>query len=184
LFLTTVLGGLLGVVFQRRTWDHQHQTQLYEKELDRAAEVCFSLSTLLDRRLYRMFRLRAALANCAEGAFTRDDVETRMRAYDEVLMQWNDAMNGNLAVVGTYFGEQARRFLDHQIYPSFAASGVSLEQAYRELLNGGASASFGDCGLERLNNLVYRMVSYMTEHLRDGSVGRQASDPTTRRDEP
>jgi hypothetical protein len=182
--LTTVLGGLLGALFQRRTWDHQHDAQLFEKEIERAADVCYSLSTLLDRRLYRMVRLRAALTSCTDAVFTREDVEARMRAYDDVLLEWNDALNGNLAVIGTYFGEKARAFLDDEIYPSFAASGACLEQAYRELPEGGAHAQIGDCGLERLNDLVYRIVSYMTSHLRDGSVGRNAAAPIAKRGDP
>jgi hypothetical protein len=97
--LTSVLGGLLGTYFQRRTWEHQHDAQLREQELERASQTCYSLSVLLDRRLYRMVRLQRAIARCQEGGFTRDDVETRFRAYDEVLFEWNDALNGNLAVM-------------------------------------------------------------------------------------
>jgi hypothetical protein len=177
--LTTVLGGLLGTYFQRRTWDHQHDAELREQELERASQTCYSLSVLLDRRLYRMVRLHQAIARCQEGGFTRDDVETRLRAYDEVLIEWNDALNGNLALIGTYFGEPARRFLDHDVYESFAASGKCLENAYRALMRGDRVAA-GDCELERLNDLVYRLVSYMTSHLRDGTVGRrlEAAIPT------
>ena len=131
-----------------------------------------------------MVRLRAALANCTDGEFSWDDVETRMRAYDEILIEWNDGLNGHLAVIGTYFGENARAFLDDEIYPSFAASGDRLEQAYRELANGTADTQIGNCGLERLNDLVYRVVSYMTSHLRDGSVGHCAPEPIPKRAAP
>jgi hypothetical protein len=175
--LTTVLGGLLGTYFQRRTWEHQHEAELREQELERASQTCYSLSVLLDRRLYRMVRLQQAIAHCREGGFTRDDVETRFREYDEVLIEWNDALNGNVAVIGTYFGEPARRFLDHDIYESFAASGKCLERAYRVVISGD-SAEAVDCELERLNDLVYRLVSYMTGHLRDGTVGRRLKAAT------
>jgi hypothetical protein len=173
--LTTVLGGLLGSYFQRRTWEHQHDAQLREQELERASQTCYSLSMLLDRRLYRMVRLHHAIARCQEGGFTRADVEPRFRAYDEVLFEWNDALNGNLAVVGTYFGEPARRFLDRDVYESFAASGKCLENTYRALMRGDAVEP-PDCGLQGLNDLVYRLVSYMTSHLRDGTVGRRLKE--------
>jgi hypothetical protein len=173
--LTTVVGGLLGSYFQRRTWDHQHDAQLRAQELERASQTCNSLSMLLDRRLYRMVRLEYAIARCREGGITRDDVEARFRAYDEVLFEWNDALNGNLAVIGTFFGEPARRFLDHEVYEAFAASGRCLENLYRALASEGA-VELGDCGLQRLNDLVYRLVSYMTSHLRDGTVGRQVAE--------
>jgi hypothetical protein len=182
--LTTVVGGLLGTYFQRRTWDHQHAAQLYEQELERASQSCYSLSVLLDRRLYRMVRLQRAIAGCQDSAFTRENVEARMRAYEEVLFEWNDALNGNLAVVGTYFGEPGRRFLDDEIYESFAASGACLESAYRALINGSGAAELGDCDLERLNDLVYRLVSYMTSHIRDGTVGRRLKEATPAPDAP
>ena len=54
--LTTVLGGWLGAGLQRRTWDHQNEVQLRQDELRRADDVCHSVSTLLDKRLYRMRR--------------------------------------------------------------------------------------------------------------------------------
>ncbi len=174
--LTTVVGGLLGAYFQRRTWDHQHEAQLYEHELERASQTCYALSVLLDRRLYRMVRLQRAIAGCHHGRFTRDDVDARMRTYDEVLFEWNDALNGNLAVIGTYFGEPARRFLDEEIYESFATSGACLESAYRALSNEDSRPDRRDCELDRLNDLVYRLVAYMTSHLRDGIVGRRLNE--------
>jgi hypothetical protein len=181
--LTTVLGGLLGSYFQRRTWDHQHEAQLRDQELERASHTCYSLSVLLDRRLYRMVRLQHAIGRCQEGGFTRDQVQARLRAYDEVLVEWNDGLNGNLAVIGTYFGEPARRFLDHDVYESFAASGKCLETAYQALMNGD-SVELEQCELHRLNDLVYRLVSYMTGHLRDGTVGRSLKEATPTPSEP
>ena len=77
--LTTILGGALGTHFQRQTWKNQHDLQLSEQELERASHTCYSLSTLIDRRLYRMVRLEAAMARCGEAGFTRDDVEVRIR---------------------------------------------------------------------------------------------------------
>jgi hypothetical protein len=179
--LTTVVGGLLGAHFQRRTWDHQHEAQLREKELERAADVCMSVSGLLDRRLYRMTRLQAAMSRCGEGDLTMEDVAARMRDYDQVLFEWNDALNGHRAVVGTYFGEAARQFLEDQIYESFSASGACLERTYRSVREGAALSDGADCGLAALNDLCYRLVSNMTSQIRDGDVGRFAIDATSTR---
>jgi hypothetical protein len=52
--LTTVLGGLLGFFFQRRSWIHQHNVQLAEQERERAVSVFEEVSRLLGKRLYRM----------------------------------------------------------------------------------------------------------------------------------
>jgi len=173
--LTTVLGGALGTHFQRQTWKNQHDLQLSEQALERASNTCYSLSTLIDRRLYRMVRLEAAMARCGEAGFTRDDVEARMRAYDEVLFEWNDALNGNRAVVGTYFGESTRKMLEFEIYERFAASGACLEQVYRALVSGAATTRVPDCGLGQLNDLAYSFVSGMTRQIRDGTVGRRSA---------
>jgi hypothetical protein len=40
----------------------------------------------------------------------------------------------------------------------------------------GDTVELGDCGLQRLNDLVFRLVSYMTSHLRDGTVGRRLKE--------
>lgn len=177
--LTTVAGGLLGMYFQRRTWDHQHEAELREQELSRAADVCQSVSGLLDRRLYRMTRLRAATR--ADGAFTKEDAAARMRDYDAVLFEWNEALNTHRAIVGTYFGDAAQQLLEHEIYPAFSRSGACLERAYRASCAGRAAEESGECGLAGLNDLVYRLVSYMTSQLRDGRVGRFARDATPAR---
>jgi len=168
--LTTVLGGALKTFFQRQTWKHQHEIQLYEQVLERASSTCYSLSKLIDRRLYRMVRLQAAIARCGEAGFTREDVETRMRAYDDVLFEWNDALNGNRAVVGTFFGEAARNTLETEIYERFAASGACLEKAYRDLASSRGRPAMVDCGLGQLNALAYNFVSGMTRQIRDGTV--------------
>jgi hypothetical protein len=71
--LTTVLGGLLGALFQRRTWDHQHDAQLFEKEIERAADVCYSLSTMLDRRMTSHLRDGSVGRNAAAPILKRGD---------------------------------------------------------------------------------------------------------------
>jgi hypothetical protein len=52
--LTTVLGGLLGYVFQRRAWSHQFGVQRRSAERAAAASTLDELTTLLDKRRYRM----------------------------------------------------------------------------------------------------------------------------------
>src|SRR5215469_5497440 len=96
--LTTVLGGLLGSWLQQRTWNRQNEVQLRQDELRRADDVCHSVSTLLDKRLYRMRRLYFALASDPELPERSDRVETCLKEYDAVLYEWNDSLNLNLAL--------------------------------------------------------------------------------------
>lgn len=115
--LTTVIGGALGWYFQNSSWKNQNEARLREDELRRADDVCRSLSSLLDKRLYRMLRLFHALR--ADGGSLSAAVEERMQDYVAVLYEWNDTLNLNLALVGTYFGESAREWLDERIYVSY-----------------------------------------------------------------
>jgi len=52
--LTSVLGGLLGYVFQRRAWSHQFDVQRRTAEREAAAAALHELSNLLEKRRYRM----------------------------------------------------------------------------------------------------------------------------------
>jgi hypothetical protein len=68
-------------------------------ELVRAAEVSRELSQLLDRRLYRMRRLFWAIQNYQLGRVTSDVLDARVADYDDVLYEWNDRLNVNLALI-------------------------------------------------------------------------------------
>jgi hypothetical protein len=181
--LTTVFGGALGWFFQNRTWQNQNEARLREDELRRADDVCRSLSSLLDKRLYRMLRLFHALR--ADTGSTRSEaVEERLRDYDVVLFEWNDALNLHLALVGTYFGDSARLWLDEGIYVGFRELGLRLEARYRAL-GGDASTQDDDTEIESsfaaLNDEVYRFGLLMMTRLRDGAVGRNAPDMASAR---
>ena len=128
--LTTLLGGVLGSYLQQRSWNHQNEAHLKEEELKRASEVCESISQLLDKRLYRMRRLYFACQGYAQGSLSKEVLEQRLQDYDEVLYEWNDRLNQNLAQVGTYFGTLAHAYLN-SIYVYFRDTGRELEGAYR-----------------------------------------------------
>lgn len=103
--LTTVLGGLLGFFFQRRTWAHQHRVQTQDRERERAVLVFEEISKLLDRRLYRLRRLYWSLVADEDVHSERSD--NRMDDYQDVLYEWNDSINRNLALIQQYFGVAA-----------------------------------------------------------------------------
>jgi hypothetical protein len=110
--LTTVLGGLLGSYLQRRTWDQQNEARPREEELRRADTVCQDVSRLQDKRRYRILRLSSAVRGRARGTVSAKVLAERFSAYDEVLYEWNDSLNVNLAMVGTYFGGHRRDLLE------------------------------------------------------------------------
>jgi hypothetical protein len=178
--LTTVLGGVLGSYLQQRSWKHQNEVRLKEENLKRAGAACESVSRLLDKRLYRMLRLYYVCDGYVQGSFSKEVLEQRLRDYDNVLFEWNDGLNLNLALIGTYFGKSAREYLDFNIYEGFKAAGSNLEQAYRAVSQEShANFPFDELHsqLDQLNNKVYQLGVFMMTQLREGQVGRSSPDP-------
>ena len=133
--LTTVLGGLLGFWFQSRAWSHQHEAQQRDQEYDQALHTFEDVSTLLDKRLYRMRRLYWAARRNADTRVDRDAVSAARDAYVEVLFTWNDNLNRNLALTQTYFGTATRLSLEHDILAEYAAIGRILDPFVRMVLS-------------------------------------------------
>ena len=140
--LTTVLGGLLGSYLQWRTWGRQNEVRLREEELRRADDVCWSVSRLLDKRRYRMLRLSSAMRGRARETVSAEALGERFNDYDQVLYEWNDSLNVNLAMVGTYFGRDARDLLE-RAYETYQQVGGELEDAYRAVSRGRSRRSRG-----------------------------------------
>jgi hypothetical protein len=51
------------------------------------------------RTLYRMRRLFWAIQNYQLGRVTSDVLDARVADYDDVLYEWNDRLNVNLALI-------------------------------------------------------------------------------------
>jgi hypothetical protein len=175
--LTTVVGGVLGYWFQRRTWDHQNERTLAEADRAHATQICREVSQLMDKRLYRMLQLNWAFG--ADG-IDRSRVEARMEDYRGVLYEWNDTLNRTLAAAETVFGPALRDQLEADVYEGFRSSGLKLEERYRAL---GASPpsvpaapSGPDVGrdLRGMRERIYAITVKMLSQIRDGSVGRNA----------
>jgi hypothetical protein len=175
--LTSVLGGGLGYLFQRRSWTHQHETVRAEQERQQAIKVFEEVSSLLDKRLYRMRRLYWATKRAAQGE-VQSDVPAARSAYEEVLQVWNDNLNRNLALVATYFGRVARLRLETELYERFAAIGRELEGFVRSVYAPGAGVVVPPLGrrLSALGHQVYEFNLYMLDRLRTGDLGGEAAE--------
>jgi hypothetical protein len=176
--LTTVVGGALGTWFQRRTWDHQNERTLAEAERGHATEVCRELSHLMDKRLYRMRQLNWALV-----ADPRDTPRLNgcMTDYRTVLYEWNDTLNRNLAAAEIQFGHELRTRLERDIYEGFVATGARLEASYRRLDAPDGADADDPAGeplareLDELREKIYALGVEMLGRIREGRVGRHAS---------
>lgn len=173
---------------QQRTWTRQNDVRLREEESKRAGDVCRELSCLFDRRLYRMQRLAWAATTDVRGSIHNSALEERRQEYVDVLLAWNESLNMNLALVGSYFGDDARAYLDG-LYEDFKRVGQQVEHLVRAAQAGEntsqegneVAAQFEGRELNSLNDRVYQFCLLLMGRLREGSVGRYAPNKTTPR---
>lgn len=177
---TTVIGGLWATRLQDRSWKKQNDARMREAESERAAAACQDITTLLDRRLYRMRRLLWA-ATGAPGQVDEDELKARRSDYVDVLTAWNESLNVNLSLVGTLFGDDARVHLDG-LYEDFKHAGTKIEGIVRTA-KAGADTTQAGAELEAefegrnpgsLNDRVYEFGVLLMGRLREGDVGRCA----------
>jgi hypothetical protein len=106
--LATFLAALLAYVFQNRSWNHQHQVQaaeqqyqlqmqLMEQERERAVLIFDEISRLMDKRLYRLRLVYWRLKSGHDGTGWPAETAERFEEYRQVLYEWNDSINRNLA---------------------------------------------------------------------------------------
>jgi hypothetical protein len=172
--LTTVVGGLLGYFFQRRSWSHQYRIEADARQRDRAVELFDEMSRLLDRRLYRMRRLYWALVN--DGDRTPSETSRdRMADYVAVLYDWNDNINRNLALLQRYFGQGMRDRLDNEVGVLQRELGGELESVFygrSRLADAGNSI---EERFTRLAGLIYHFNVDMITSIQHGDLGTRRS---------
>lgn len=180
--LTTVVGGAFASFLQQRSWRHQNRSKLYEEDRQRASDVCTSLSSLVDKRCYRMRRLHWAVVGHAAGHVTRDELATRLQNYQQILFEWNDQLNARLAIIGAFFGRDVRDFLDAVVYEAFKDAGRRIEALYRQASEADQTELDEDevadvvARLDQLSHYAYQLSLAMMVRIREGKVGRLAPD--------
>jgi hypothetical protein len=176
--LTTVAGGFLGTYLQQRSWKRQNEARLREEELRRADMACQTVSALIDKRRYRMVRLLNAMQEYSAGRDVANQLDPCREAYDAVLFEYNDRLNVHFSLVGTYFGERARAWLQDEVHATFVRAGEHFVRAGRAAGAEAAGAELASAAseLDALNEHIYRLSVFMMAMLREGRVGRQADD--------
>ena len=166
--LTSVIGGVLGYYFQRRTWDANRR----EAERSAAAAVFDDISRRMDERLYRMRLLYWSLR-----AGDEDRIAAAIAEYRATLVKWNDNLNRNLALVQRYFGREVWAFLSSVLYEEFAIIGRHLEGWYRRRrdrdLGSDEEAQLFVTGrrLQALGNDIFELNRLMIAMIQRGGVG-------------
>jgi len=176
--LTSVFGGGLGMFFQTRGWSHQHRVQQRDEERAQAIKVFEEVSSLLDKRLYRM-RLVFWAAERRAGGADAERLDQALDDYREVLTIWNDNLNRSAALVHAYFGGDARLQLESELYEEYSAIGRVLDLFVRDV----QAPHDVDVGVppigERLARLGHRICNFnalLLRLLQDDQLGRAAPD--------
>jgi hypothetical protein len=166
--LTTVVGGLLGNYYQRRTWDANRR----ESERTAAAGVFDDISRAMDERLYRMRVVYWRLKEDDE-----DPIAKGMDEYRAVLVKWNENLNRNLALTYRYFGHAVWQFLSGVLYEEFAVIGRHLEDRYRHRHDSGSKEDYrtrlyiSGRRLQALSNDIYDLNRLLISMIQRGEVG-------------
>jgi hypothetical protein len=172
--LTSVLGGALGFLFQRRSWAHQHETQRRDEERAQGIKVFEEVSRLLDQRLYRMRLVYWAADRRTQGGSDSDALDAAVRDYRRVLASWNDNLNREMALVQTYFGDAARRQLEDELFEVYAEIGRALDRFVREVYaspDGNVELPPLDWRLDRLGSTVYVFNLRLLKLLQEDQLG-------------
>jgi hypothetical protein len=100
-------------------------------------------------------------------------LEEAMNSYRDVLYEWNDNLNRNLALVQCYFGKDSRKFLEGTLYEKFREIGSFLEQGYLDKISTGDIAVFkkNKSNISELRDDVYKLNVKMIELIQKGEVG-------------
>jgi hypothetical protein len=171
--LTTVVGGVLGFYYQRRTWDANRR----ESERTAAASVFDDISRAMDERLYRMRLVYWSLKTGDE-----DRVAAAMNEYRAALVTWNDNLNRNLALVYRYFGRDVWAFLSGTLYEEFAIIGRHLEDRFRRRRDSNIRSTHAahlyvtGRRLQALSNDIYELNRFIIAMIQRGDVGLYFAD--------
>lgn len=165
--LTTVVGGLLSYSWQEQAAGHAREAEQRRFEQNAATDVFEELSRLMDRRLYRMRRLHTGMADPHRDPAT---MRPRWDAYREVLFEWNENLNRNLALTQRYFGEDARTILEKEINEGFRRLGSLLEgSGYPDGIQ--SPVEYRQTVADDLNDIIYEFDVNLIESIQSGSVG-------------
>jgi len=108
--LTTVVGGVLAYVFQWLSWRRQVRIDLFRQRYVEGTELLEQLSSMVDRRYFRLQRLIWAIE---EGALP-EKIAQREKEYFDAVVEWNEKLRSIHNRLRLLVGDSvALQFLDY-----------------------------------------------------------------------
>ncbi|MCW3061571.1 MAG: hypothetical protein JWQ02_3392 [Capsulimonas sp.] len=109
--LTTVLGSLITYFVQRISWQRQSRLELFRQRTKDGTDLLERLSSMIDRRAYRLQRLLWAI----EENRNYKTIAEREREYYEVVIEWNENLRSMHNGIRLLIGEdEAVSFLEYE----------------------------------------------------------------------
>ena len=135
--LTSVAGTLISYFWQSQSWKHQQDYARRRDRIEKQIAIAEELSNLIGRRSFRTFRVVAALRS-GEA----DRIDRSWKDYDNIVIEWNDQINGYITKLRQFFNKRLQYDLDLYITPHFQESGSFIERARRMHNNGNREEDF------------------------------------------
>ena len=135
-------------------------------EQQAATQVFEELSRTMDKRLYRVRRVHNGLGSNLSKEKMSDCWET----YREVLFEWNENLNRNLALVQRYFEDGARNELESKIQAQFIEFGRLLEGgSYPENIK--SKYDHRQYLADKLNDVIYQFDIGLISDIQSDNIG-------------
>jgi len=108
--LTTVFGGILGFLLNRKLWKTQTEHTIYRASFDEGTKFLDELSALVGRRFFLLQRFLWAIQEQ-----DTDKVENREKEYFECVKEWNSTYWRSRNKIRLLVSDiQASKFLDYE----------------------------------------------------------------------
>ncbi len=108
--LTTIAGGVLAYIFQWFSWRRQARIDLFRQRYSEGELLLKQVSSLIDRRYFRLQRLVWSLVDNA----TPEKIAEREKDYFKTVVEWNEKLRSIHNRLRLLIGEHvALQFLDY-----------------------------------------------------------------------
>jgi hypothetical protein len=109
--LTTLVGGVLTVLFQQYSWKRQARLDLYRQRYKDGTELLARVSSLIDRRYFALQRLIWAI----DGRVAPMNLAQKEKDYFAIVIEWNGSLRALHNSIRLLIGErEALAFLDYE----------------------------------------------------------------------
>ena len=127
--LTGIIGQILIGKIQSRNWKDQFEVEKLNRQIKETKTIHEHISLLLDKRIYRSRRLYYSF-NDRDVRKINNKCKNCFEEFNDILYEWNDSLNSNIAKVYSYFGEKDGTFFQGRLCADLRWIGILLRRYY------------------------------------------------------